>query len=84
MNFEKFKGKKSTEKKNPEIEKWLKLVDKTGLHPREEVIERWVKFNMAFDEDEHKVMEKHFNICEKCAKKRDNEYPLLQEIEKAS
>ena len=79
MNREVLKIKKTLEKETPQEKKWAKLLDKEGLHPREEVIERWVKMPMTFDEDEERSMDQHFNVCKACEKVRDNTFPLLRE-----
>ncbi len=74
-------------KKNEEeisIERWQNLVDKTGMHPREDVLRRWVTDSASFDSVEFKKMKQHLGICPDCIKASKNIMPLLHEEEKAS
>ena len=64
--------------------KWFKLLDKTRIHPRKDVLQRWVTDSASFDQHEFKKMKQHVGICPHCIQALKNTVPLLHDQEKAS
>ncbi|KKU22532.1 MAG: hypothetical protein UX31_C0001G0050 [Candidatus Nomurabacteria bacterium GW2011_GWA1_46_11] len=71
--------KRRIEKPTPEVREFGRLLERESLHPKDKVIERWVKFPKTFNEEESKMLEQHLGFCKQCSTRRDNIMPLLEE-----